>query len=311
MTQPKATGKTKRLQPHSRELTGELELFLSEKGYTQAAVARGIGFSDSALSQWLSEKYQGDVKTLEHAITGFLQRERERGKAPKVKMPFAMTSAARKVFEVATIAHLDGDIVVAVGDAGTGKTTAVKEYTALNPGVILIEADLGYTARDLFAELHKKCGFDGGGSINRMKDDVIDKLKDSGRLIIIDEAEHLPVRALDLLRRVNDKAGVGILFCGLPRFLENLRIKQADFAYLYTRVAMKTVLNRLHESEIETLAGPVLPNVNDYARELYQASGGNCRTLSKLVALLPRRAEINNRTIDAAFVLDTAKMLTV
>ena len=311
MRDSKATGKTRQLQPHSGELISELEQFLEEKGCTQAAVGRGIGLSGSALSQWRQGKYPGDVKTLESAVTGFLQRDRDRRKTPKVKMPFAMTSAARKVFEVATIAHLDGDIVVAVGDAGTGKTESVKEYAARNTGVILVEADLGYTAKDVFKELHKKCGFDGTGSINKMKEDLIEKLKDSGRLIIVDEAEHLPVRALDLLRRLNDKAEVGILFCGLKAFLENLRAKQTDYAYLYTRIAMKTVLGHLHESEIETLVGPVLPNVKEYARELHQACGGNCRVLSKLVSLLPRRAAINNRAIDAAFVLDSAKMLVI
>ena len=53
--------------------------------------------------------------------------------------------------------------------------------------------------------------------------DIIDKLKSSGRLIIVDEAEHLPYTSLELLRRIYDKAEVGILLVGMPRLMKNLK----------------------------------------------------------------------------------------
>ena len=51
---------------------------------------------------------------------------------------------------------------------------------------------------------------------------IVKKLKGSGRMIIIDEAEHLPYKALELLRRVHDKAGMGVLLVGLPRLIHKI-----------------------------------------------------------------------------------------
>lgn len=292
-------------------LKAQLEARIAERGCTQAAVAKAIGYSGAALSQWISGKYNGDVKALETALEGWLQRDLEREKTRKLKLPFVMTSIAAKIFEAARMCHLDGEIGVAYGGAGIGKTVAVKEYAERNSDVILVEADLSYTVRDVFVELHKACGFDGQGTINKMKDDVIARLKDSGRLLIIDEAEHLPVRALDLVRRIYDKAGIGILFVGLHRFMENLRIKQADFAYLYTRVGFKVVLNNLKGADVETIVREAIPGSNGVWRSFNEESHGNGRILTKLLSRSIRLAAVNGVSVTPELVREAASMLAV
>jgi len=305
------TQRTTKNHEHDSALGEQLSRCMAERNLTQASVARAMGFSDSMLSQWRAGHYKGDVKALETAIKAFLQRESERSKISKIDIPFTMTTNAAKIFEAARMCHLDGDIGVVVGLAGIGKTTAVKEYTKHNSGVVLIEADLGYTAKELFRELHIKLGFDGQGSVNQLKEDVINKLKDSGRLIIVDEAEHLPVRALDLLRRINDKAGVGILFCGLNRFMDNLRLKQADFAYLYTRVGFKVVLSTLQASDVNSIIEQTIPGCSRLAKTFYEESRGNCRVLSKLLVRSLRLARVNAIELTDELVRESSKMLAV
>jgi DNA transposition AAA+ family ATPase len=73
--------------------------------------------------------------------------------------------------------------------------------------------------------------------------DIIDKLKSSGRLNIIDEAEPLPYKSLELLRRIYDKAQVGILLVGMPRLIMNLKGEKRQYAQLYSRVGIATRLN--------------------------------------------------------------------
>jgi len=180
-----------------------LKNLMEERTLSQAYICRATGLSNTVLNRWLSNTYEGDVQKVCSIIESFLQRESE--KYSTRKLDFVMTSVARKVFEVARIAHIDCEIGVCYGQAGLGKTQAAKEYASLNPDVILIEADLGYTTRVLFSEIHKKLGLDGGGMIHSLLEDIIAKLKNSGRLIIVDEAEHLPYRALELIRRIHDK----------------------------------------------------------------------------------------------------------
>lgn len=296
---------------HDSALGEELSQCISARGLTQAAVSRALGISDSALSQWLSGRYKGDVKSLEHAVKGFLQRATEKAQTRRINLPFNMTSVSAKIFEAARMCHLDGDIGVVVGDSGIGKTTTLKEYARLNSDVILIEADRGYSPRELFREIHRGLGLDGTGSINQMKNDVISRLEGTGRLIIVDEAEHLPVKALDLIRRINDKAETGILFCGLKRFMDNLRLKQADFAYLYTRVGFKVLLDQLQSRDIEAIVHDALPGANGIWKTFHEESHGNGRVLSKLVKRSQRLADVNNLEITPDLVREAAKMLMV
>lgn len=291
------------------DLKKELKNVMDEKGLSLTAISRALGISTAALSQWFSDSYIGNIAKIDEAVKGFLERQRERKTTKKIE--FVMTSVVKKVFEVARICHLDGEIGVLYGNAGIGKTEAVKEYARRNTDVILVEADLGYTAKVLFQELNKKLGMDGRGSIHDLFDDVVMKLKDSGRLIIVDEAEHLPYRALELLRRVYDKAGVGILLVGMPRLIANLRGKKGEYAQLYSRVGVASKLDELKESDVDAIVSSVIPGSNGTYKVYYECSKGNTRVLTKLILRSLRVAEINNMTICPEIVRETAKMLIV
>ena len=82
---------------------------------------------------------------------------------------------------------------------------------------MLIEVDPGYTAKVLLEDLCGKLSVNVRGNLHELLEAVINKLQDSGRLIIIDEAELLPYRALEVIRRIHDKTGIGIVLAGMPR----------------------------------------------------------------------------------------------
>jgi len=143
------------------ETVEQLLNFMEVNKLSQASVARSLGISGAALNQWISGRYEGDNKKIAQDVRSFLKRAKRREKNPKRAFKIIMTSSAQTVFDAAETCHHEGEIWVAYGDAGVGKTCAAKEYAAQNGDVILVEADLGYTAKDLFSELHKKCGGDG------------------------------------------------------------------------------------------------------------------------------------------------------
>lgn len=289
----------------------ELKDLMEDKGLSLSSVSRALGISTAALSQWLSNSYTGNIAKINDAVKGFLERQKERLSAPKRTLEFVMTTVAHKVFEVARICHLDAEIGVIYGDAGLGKTVAIKEYAKRNSDVILIEADLGCTAKVVFSELHKRLGMDGRGSIHDTFEDVVSKLKDSGRLIVIDEAEHLPYRALELLRRVYDKAGVGILLVGMPRLISNLRGKKGEYAQLYSRVGVAGKLESLKPEDTQAIVSSAITSGNGIWKTFHDAAYGNTRILSKLLLRSIRVSELNNMLISPEIVRETAKMLII
>src|SRR5574344_261647 len=273
------------------DLVQELKDLLKKKKYTIAGVAKSINVSNATLHLWLKGTYNGNVEKIDEAIKNFIEIDKLR--EGRIKIGFVKTTIVDDVFDTAKTCHVENEIGVCYGNAGLGKTFAVKQYSKEHSNVILIEADLGYTPKVLFSEIHKKLGFDGIGTIHGMFNNIIDKLKASGRLIIIDEAEHLPYKSLELLRRIYDKANVGILLVGMPRLIKNLKGEKGQYAQLYSRVGIATHLHSLVEDDKKAIISTVLPNYKSIYPTLSDYCAGNTRVLTKILVRAIRIAQLN------------------
>lgn len=232
-----------------------LREYLQASGAKQVDVAKGIGLTGAVVSNYLKGKYLGDVSGLEKRLEKYLdlQEERLETGANAVRQ-IVRTSAYVQVQGFLHQVQRRGRFGIAFGNAGNGKTTALRAYAEDNPGItLLIEADHGYTARTLFSELCDKLNLDQRGSLHDLLTRVIEKLSGSQRLIVVDEAEHLPYRALELIRRVRDKAGVGVVLAGMPRLLRNLRGDAHHYAQLYSRINARLSVPSLSDADIDAL----------------------------------------------------------
>lgn len=73
--------------------------------------------------------------------------------------------------------------------------------------------------------------------------DIIAKLKNSGRVIIVDEAQHLTTRAIEHLRSISDLSGVGICFVGNEQIYSKLLgTRKSDYAQLFSRIGMRKMV---------------------------------------------------------------------
>lgn len=290
----------------------ELNDLMTRKGYSQTQVARAIGKSTAVINQYLQGKYAGDVPAIDALARSFINREVEKEKSQKITARFVPTVTSRKGMDVIRYAHLDGDLNVIYGAAGLGKTMILREYAAQHRDALLIEADPGYTARVVLEELCGLLGISKRGNMHELSEACIAALRDSGRLLMVDEAENLPYRALETLRRIHDKSGIGLVLVGMPRLIINLKGKRGEYQQLYSRVGFALCIgDSLPQSDITDIAVSMLPGAGsqEVSEALFKASHGNARRLFKLVRGVSRHSEISGNAVSAGAVRKFAEML--
>ncbi|MFG6419131.1 AAA family ATPase [Klebsiella quasipneumoniae] len=290
----------------------ELNDLMTRKGYSQTQVARAIGKSTAVINQYLQGKYAGDVPAIDALARSFINREVEKEKSQKITARFVPTVTSRKGMDVIRYAHLDGDLNVIYGAAGLGKTMILREYAAQHRDALLIEADPGYTARVVLEELCGLLGISKRGNMHELSEACIAALRDSGRLLMVDEAENLPYRALETLRRIHDKSGIGLVLAGMPRLIINLKGKRGEYQQLYSRVGFALCIgDSLPQSDITDIAVSMLPGASsqEVSEALFKASHGNARRLFKLVRGVSRHSEISGNAVSAGAVRKFAEML--
>lgn len=289
----------------------DLQNYITEHGISQGAVSRGIGKSAAVVSQYLQNKYNGDVEAIDVLVEGWLLNQRERANDSFNQLSYTYTATARRIEEVIRLAHVEGETVVLYGQAGLGKTSALAAYIKKNPDAILVDSDPSFTAKVLLSNLANKVGAESRGSLHVLIEGLISRLKNSGRVILVDEAENLPLRALECLRRIHDKTGIGLVLAGMPRLLVNLRGSNGELKQLYSRVAFRLDLGeKMPDAELEDIINQSLANIDaETVQELVIAANGNTRRLAKLVKGVIRMSKVNNLALDSGMVRRFADML--
>ncbi|EDC5358760.1 AAA family ATPase [Salmonella enterica] len=294
------------------DIITQLKDVMDAHGYSQGQVARAIGRSSATMNQYVQGKYNGDIADMEERIGHFLRRVREKQNALRIDERFVSTPTASKGLEVLSYAHLESEICVLYGAAGLGKTMILKEYARRDDTVIFIEADPGFTARTLLEELCGRLRLSKNGNIHALIEVCVEKLKGSGRLLVIDEAELLPYRALEVIRRLHDKAGIGVVLAGMPRLIVNLKGKRGEYAQLYSRVALALDLgNALARQDFDQIAVDLMPEAEDrkISDALYEQSKGNARRLFKMARGVYRMCDISKKDVTVTAIEKFSEML--
>ena len=290
------------------DIREEFRTFIESKGYSLKQVSQATTLSKTVLSLWMNGEYRGKNERITALISNYLQREKERVNADD--LPFVEISIVKYIFEIGRLCHTRGNIGVCCGAAGLGKTVAVKNYVRNFADSILIESDSGYNAKSLLLEIHKRLGLSGKGSVYKLMDEVITKLHNSGRLLIIDEAENVPYSALEMTRRIHDKTGIGILLVERSILFENLRGYNNQYEQLYSRVKYHKLLDKLIQADVEKILFAV--NLDSGLCETFmQYSACNTRKLEHLISHSINVAKINNKQIDKSIIQQTSKLIMV
>jgi DNA transposition AAA+ family ATPase len=253
------------------------------KRISHAKAAQALGYSSGVISAYKSQTYNGDVKNLEKKIDAWLKREARR--LDRLDVPVAETSTLEKIRKAITIAQDEGDIAVIVGESGTGKTTALRQYALESHSAILIEVDPSFSQATLMNEIAKVLGVEAKGRQNAVIERIIEALAGRDAVLIVDEADYLSDGSLELLRRViNDKSHTGVVLAGLPRLEFKIRNLRNDHQQLQSRIGVLIKLGSLKKADADKIITGVWKDVPKQVIESFiETAKGSTRTLVKLM----------------------------
>lgn len=168
-------------------------------------------------------------------------------------MKVSRTNALDEITMAVSFAEAAGDISLIYGDAGLGKTFSLKEYVRSHPDTVYVELkDCDKSTKGVCEKILACIGKEQRGLDRLLVDSIIEFLRNSPRLIIIDEAQHLSLRALENIRAINDATETGVVLCGNPTVYDRMHGRgQAHFAQLYSRIGIR---RHIMEPSLEDIA---------------------------------------------------------
>lgn len=287
-----------------KEAQAGVVAFISESGNSQHQIAMECGLEDSVLSQFLRNTYPGNMAKVADTLNKYLMLAKERLNIPETRCFYKGLGNTKVVLAAANLAHRHCGIVLIRGDSGAGKTTALQYYVSQNAGVLFVTADSGTkTASAILSEIAAASGKRMCGNKQRLMKSLVDYLRGTKRLLIIDEADQLTLDALQAVRSLNDKAGIGIVLAGNNKLYQQMvsGVRGGEFDQIRTRILLKPdVRNEYTESEMHG----VFPDSDDqYAMVLKGfANKTSLREAAQLYSFAKECAKVQGCKVSAAFL---------
>ncbi|HXF66233.1 MAG TPA: AAA family ATPase [Burkholderiales bacterium] len=297
--------------PTRDDILARVRAEIERRGITQAQAAREIGVSPTTLTQLLGGTYAADPsRQLERLARWLGMQEEQRAQPVMPAAPqWVTTPTAERVIAALGYAQMAGDVAVIYGGAGLGKTTAAREYARRYPNVWL--ATMSPATSGVTTALEEVClalGFrDLPQGAARMQRAIVDRVRGTGGLLVVDESQHLGVAALDALRAIHDAAGVGLALIGNEMVYARMTggSRAAYLDRLFSRIGKRVRLARATREDVERLASAF--GVRNGSLKLLVEIGGRAGALRavvktlRLASMMAGGSEIEPQHIEAAW----------
>jgi DNA transposition AAA+ family ATPase len=140
-----------------------------------------------------------------------------------------------------------GRIVAAATGPGCGKTKGAKNYRDAMSNVWMVTiapscSGVNNMQIEVLAALGERDARGTGQALSRR---IRDRIRNTGGLLLFDEAQHLSERSIEEIRSWHDDTGVGVAFFGNETVLARIEggHRRAAFAQLYSRIGMRLIQN--------------------------------------------------------------------
>lgn len=249
------------MKPSSAEQVIEaVRAEMALRGMTQTRVAREIGVSGTSLNQLLMGTYGADPRRLLGKLEQWLGAVRARAELPSMPEVSAWiaTPTAERVITALAYAQQAGDIALVYGRAGVGKTSAAREYQRRYPNVWVATMHPG--SASVMAALSEVAfavglGVQDSGSARTFRE-LAKHIQGTRGLVVVDEAQHLGIAALDTIRSLHDATGVGVALSGNETLYARMTggVRAAFLDRLHSRVGKRLALGAATRADVKRLA---------------------------------------------------------
>lgn len=251
-----------RMLPTDRKLTHEeiagvrahVREYLEKHNVPANEVAKKISRSASVVTQFLNATYAGNCDKIARLLNTFVEQH-ARGLDPGLARGFVSTRIAEDILGVCRMAQATRTVNLVYGPAGVGKSVCFRACEAgLIVGAAHIEVTEGSRNPGQFIKAWaRRLNLKFGGSIGDVEDRVIDALRGSDRLQMIDEAHRLRKEAVEIVRDVHKQANVGVVLGGTYDIEANINDFHENYGQMESLVNVRYDILAQHQQTGEPL----------------------------------------------------------
>ena len=235
-----------------QQIADQLRAYCAQKGSQNKAANSLNGVSSATISNILTGKWETITDEMWRSINGQTGSGRSAdgwnlvGTRAYKAMTFTLENAQR-----------DSLVMAVIGEAGSGKTEAIKNYTAGGRNVYHLVCSEYWNRRTFMAKVLQSMGVTySGNTVADMMETIVDTLKrKESPLIVLDEADKLSDQVLyffiSLYNQLEDHCGIIMTATKYlrARIEKGLRLNRKGYAEIFSRIGRKFVELPLLNSE--------------------------------------------------------------
>ena len=223
-------------------IAGRLQAYVESKESQNKAAKTLKGVSPATVSQVLNGNWELISEDMWRTIATQIGYDAR-------KWAVVQTEGYNEMYEVLTDAQENALVFAVIGDAGCGKSQAIKVYGERNRNTLILSCSEYWNRKQFLVELLRSLGVDAAGcTVVDMVADAVHQLKRrEGVLLVLDEADKLSDQILyffiTLYNQLEDH--IGIVLCATQhlekRITKGVRNNRKGYREIYSRIARKFV----------------------------------------------------------------------
>lgn len=261
------------------ELIKSLRNYMDETGESQSSMARKMDISGAALSQILNGKYPNSEGEVIDKARNFLSMA-ESAKSIR-KIGFTQTNISKKILSTLGYCHVQHMMCIIYGDAGVGKTVTAEQYESSNPDVIKVNLNPGTSkTKGFLKRLCKSLKMSSSGTEDDIYERLVERLKSTNKLLIIDEAQLLKDGTLEYVKCLYDDTKIAIALVGNEDIYERIAGQQdKKNARMYSRSSMRCPVDtkQIRKTDIDMIFDGLEDEAKNYLYRLSRQSNWGLR----------------------------------